>query len=210
MCIRDRAVAELRHRGLDAFPRDRIHPGAVVDDARDGLTGDTGARGDHRHRHAAAGLRPSATPGASLGAQARLIELVVVLRHRSASPRERSRAPNSGLLTLSRRVPYRVYVNMETDPEFGTPTGPTAAGPADAVLSVAPLGAGVVRRTTVLADGRDLVYYDDPDTTRGAERSLDARVLDPRPDTAAMRQDVLLSLIHIWMCIRDRNRFSMT
>ncbi len=100
---------------------------------------------------------------------------------------------------------------MESDPEFGAPAGPTANGtpaeptanvpsngapnPAplspDAVLSVTPLGAGVVRRTTVLADGRDLVYYDDPGTALGAERRVDARILDPRPDTAAMRQDVL-------------------
>lgn len=53
------------------------------------------------------------------------------------------------------------------------------------------LGAGVIRRTTRLADGRELIYYDDPGTTLGAERSVDARALDPRPATAAMRQDVL-------------------
>ncbi|MDL5351754.1 galactose-1-phosphate uridylyltransferase [Microbacterium sp. zg-YB36] len=53
------------------------------------------------------------------------------------------------------------------------------------------LGAGVVKRPTRLADGRDLIYYDDPDTTLGAERAVDARVLDPRPATATMRQDVL-------------------
>ena len=53
------------------------------------------------------------------------------------------------------------------------------------------LGAGVVKRTTTLADGRDLIYFDDPDTTLGAERSVDAREPQPRPDTATMRQDVL-------------------
>ncbi|WP_375385190.1 galactose-1-phosphate uridylyltransferase [uncultured Microbacterium sp.] len=53
------------------------------------------------------------------------------------------------------------------------------------------LGAGVVKRATRLADGRELIYYDDADTTLGAERSVDARVLDPRPDTATMRRDVL-------------------
>jgi UDPglucose--hexose-1-phosphate uridylyltransferase len=53
------------------------------------------------------------------------------------------------------------------------------------------LGAGVVKRATTLADGRDLIYYDDPDTTLGAERSVDARTLAPRPDTATMRLDVL-------------------
>ena len=53
------------------------------------------------------------------------------------------------------------------------------------------LGAGVVKRPTRLADGRELIYFDDPDTTLGPERSVDARILDPRPDTATMRQDVL-------------------
>lgn len=53
------------------------------------------------------------------------------------------------------------------------------------------LGAGVVKRATLLADGRDLIYYDDPDTELGPERSVDARTLDPRPDTATMRQDIL-------------------
>ena len=53
------------------------------------------------------------------------------------------------------------------------------------------LGAGVVKRPTHLADGRELIYFDDPDTTLGPERSVDARILDPRPDTATMRQDVL-------------------
>lgn len=53
------------------------------------------------------------------------------------------------------------------------------------------LGAGVVKRRAHLADGRELFYFDDPDTTLGPERSVDARALDPRPDTATMRQDVL-------------------
>ncbi|KQR84645.1 galactose-1-phosphate uridylyltransferase [Microbacterium sp. Leaf179] len=53
------------------------------------------------------------------------------------------------------------------------------------------LGAGVVKRPTLLADGRELIYFDDPGTTLGAERSVDARTLDPRPTTATMRQDVL-------------------
>ncbi|WP_353114176.1 galactose-1-phosphate uridylyltransferase [Microbacterium sp.] len=53
------------------------------------------------------------------------------------------------------------------------------------------LGAGVVARDTRLADGRELVYYDDPGSALGAERRVDARVLDPRPETATMRQDVL-------------------
>lgn len=53
------------------------------------------------------------------------------------------------------------------------------------------LGAGVVKRPTRLADGRELIYFDDPGTTLDAERSVDARALDPRPATATMRQDVL-------------------
>ncbi|HET8926254.1 MAG TPA: galactose-1-phosphate uridylyltransferase [Microbacterium sp.] len=53
------------------------------------------------------------------------------------------------------------------------------------------LGAGVVKRTTRLADGRELIYYDDPYTTLGPDRAVDARELDPRPVTASMRQDVL-------------------
>lgn len=53
------------------------------------------------------------------------------------------------------------------------------------------LGAGVVKRSTRLADGRELIYYDDPGTTLGPERGVDARTLDPRPETATMRLDVL-------------------
>ncbi|MEW1963603.1 galactose-1-phosphate uridylyltransferase [Microbacterium sp. NPDC077644] len=59
--------------------------------------------------------------------------------------------------------------------------------PADPVK----LGAGVVKRPTRLADGRELIYYDDPDTTLGPDRAVDARTLDPRPETASMRLDVL-------------------
>ncbi|TFV85080.1 galactose-1-phosphate uridylyltransferase [Microbacterium sp. dk485] len=66
-------------------------------------------------------------------------------------------------------------------PEFWTPAD------AEAVT----LGAGVVKRPTRLADGRELIYYDDAGTTLPAERAVDARVLDPRPATATMRQDVL-------------------
>lgn len=53
------------------------------------------------------------------------------------------------------------------------------------------IGAGVTRRATTMADGRDLIYFDDPDTTLGPDRAVDARELGPRPDTATMRQDVL-------------------
>lgn len=47
-----------------------------------------------------------------------------------------------------------------------------------------------VRRST-LADGRELLYFDDADTLLGTERAVDARALDPRPATAEMRQDPL-------------------
>jgi len=65
--------------------------------------------------------------------------------------------------------------------------------PQDAASPTAPvtLGAGVVKRTARLADGRELIYFDDSDTQLGADRSVDARDLDPRPATATMRQDVL-------------------
>ena len=53
------------------------------------------------------------------------------------------------------------------------------------------LGAGVVKRTSRLADGRELIYYDDADTDLAPGRALDERILEPRPDTATMRQDVL-------------------
>ena len=47
-----------------------------------------------------------------------------------------------------------------------------------------------VQRQT-LADGRELIYFDDPDTSLPPGRAADTRDLDPRPDTAIMRQDVL-------------------
>jgi len=42
-----------------------------------------------------------------------------------------------------------------------------------------------------LADGRELIYFDDADTSLPPERAIDARTLDPRPPTARMRQDAL-------------------
>ena len=60
-----------------------------------------------------------------------------------------------------------------------------------APLAPQTLGAGVVKRSTRLADGRELIYFDDPGTTLGPERAVDARDLAPRPDTATMRRDVL-------------------
>ncbi|WP_309128422.1 galactose-1-phosphate uridylyltransferase [Microbacterium sp.] len=63
--------------------------------------------------------------------------------------------------------------------------------PRSAELSTETLGAGVTKRSDLLADGRELFYYDDPGTSLGPERSVDARALDPRPESATMRQDVL-------------------
>lgn len=50
---------------------------------------------------------------------------------------------------------------------------------------------GIAKHATLLADGRELIYFDDADTTLGPDRAVDARILDPRPATATMRQDVL-------------------
>lgn len=49
----------------------------------------------------------------------------------------------------------------------------------------------IARHRHSLADGRDLVYFDDPATSLPAERSLDARATEARPATARMRQDPL-------------------
>ncbi len=81
------------------------------------------------------------------------------------------------MLTITRPLSYRVIVNMT---EFRTADLPAHA-----------LGAGVVKRPTRLADGRELIYFDDADTTLGAARAVDVRALDPRPETATMRQDIL-------------------
>ena len=48
-----------------------------------------------------------------------------------------------------------------------------------------------MQRPARLADGRDLIYFDDADTTLGPDRRIDERTLDPRPATAIARQDVL-------------------
>jgi len=54
-----------------------------------------------------------------------------------------------------------------------------------------PLTGGVVKRVAALADGRELVYYDDADTALPPGRRIDERTLDARPPTASIRQDVL-------------------
>ncbi|WP_169583760.1 MULTISPECIES: galactose-1-phosphate uridylyltransferase [Microbacterium] len=58
-------------------------------------------------------------------------------------------------------------------------------------LPAVELGAGVIKRPAVLADGRELIYFDDPGTALGPERAVDARELAARPETATMRRDVL-------------------
>jgi UDPglucose--hexose-1-phosphate uridylyltransferase len=85
------------------------------------------------------------------------------------------------MLTQTYRTCYRVDVNT-VDP------GPAAVA---THLTAEALGAGVVKRATRLADGRELIYYDDPGTALGPERAIDARELAPRPETATMRRDVL-------------------
>ena len=49
----------------------------------------------------------------------------------------------------------------------------------------------ITKREHRLADGRELIYFDDADTTLSPERTADARTLEPRPATAVMRQDPL-------------------
>ena len=75
-------------------------------------------------------------------------------------------------------------------------------------LRTTELGAGVVKRATRLADGRELFYYDDPGSLLGADRAVDARVLDERPETATMRQDVLTG-DWITFATRRQNRVMM-
>jgi len=49
----------------------------------------------------------------------------------------------------------------------------------------------ITKREYRLADGRELIYFDDADTTLSPDRAPDARLLDERPHTATMRQDPL-------------------
>ena len=50
---------------------------------------------------------------------------------------------------------------------------------------------GITKREFVMADGRELIYFDDANSALSPERKPDARHLDARPDTAVMRQDPL-------------------
>ncbi|HEU5222376.1 MAG TPA: galactose-1-phosphate uridylyltransferase [Candidatus Lumbricidophila sp.] len=49
----------------------------------------------------------------------------------------------------------------------------------------------IALQRSTLADGRELIYFDDPGTSLPAERAIDARELDPRPANAHMRLDPL-------------------
>ncbi|RFA10542.1 galactose-1-phosphate uridylyltransferase [Subtercola boreus] len=66
---------------------------------------------------------------------------------------------------------------------------PSTTGPVEDLSLVE--GRPIRKRPHVLADGRELIYYDDADTTLAPERLPDERDLDPRPPVATMRQDVL-------------------
>ncbi|MFC4242318.1 galactose-1-phosphate uridylyltransferase [Gryllotalpicola reticulitermitis] len=49
----------------------------------------------------------------------------------------------------------------------------------------------ITKRVHRLADGRELIYFDDVDSTLPPDRAPDERLLDERPPTATMRQDPL-------------------
>src|SRR5579862_5816264 len=50
---------------------------------------------------------------------------------------------------------------------------------------------GIAKRLHVLADGRELIYFDDADTALPPERAADLRELPERPPTPVMRLDPL-------------------
>ena len=51
--------------------------------------------------------------------------------------------------------------------------------------------AGITKRVTRLSDGRELIYFDDADTSLPPERAADARPPGPRPALPTLRQDPL-------------------
>ena len=51
--------------------------------------------------------------------------------------------------------------------------------------------AGITKRVTRLSDGRELIYFDDADTSLPPERAPDTRPPVPRPALPALRQDPL-------------------
>ncbi|MGA1835799.1 galactose-1-phosphate uridylyltransferase [Herbiconiux sp. 11R-BC] len=53
------------------------------------------------------------------------------------------------------------------------------------------LAHGIAKRPHRLSDGRELIYFDDADTTLDPDRAPDSRPAVPRPPVATMRQDPL-------------------
>src|SRR5579862_355038 len=51
--------------------------------------------------------------------------------------------------------------------------------------------AGITKRATRLSDGRELLYFDDADSSLPAGRAADTRPAAPRPALPALRQDPL-------------------
>ncbi len=51
--------------------------------------------------------------------------------------------------------------------------------------------AGITKRVSRLSDGRELIYFDDADTSLPPERAADARPPVPRPELPTLRQDPL-------------------
>ncbi|HEY7279270.1 MAG TPA: galactose-1-phosphate uridylyltransferase, partial [Trebonia sp.] len=51
--------------------------------------------------------------------------------------------------------------------------------------------AGITKRVTRLSDGRELIYFDDADTSLPPERAPDTRPPAPRPALPTLRQDPL-------------------
>jgi UDPglucose--hexose-1-phosphate uridylyltransferase len=51
--------------------------------------------------------------------------------------------------------------------------------------------AGIIKRVTRLSDGRELIYFDDADTTLPPRRAADTRPPSPRPGPPTLRQDPL-------------------
>jgi UDPglucose--hexose-1-phosphate uridylyltransferase len=85
---------------------------------------------------------------------------------------------------------------MNTTTETAGRTPSTSGVTADGASAATPATAFVrderiARQHHSLADGRELIYYDDPDTTLAPDRAPDLRDLAPRPATASMRQDPL-------------------
>ncbi|GAA1000785.1 galactose-1-phosphate uridylyltransferase [Subtercola frigoramans] len=76
-----------------------------------------------------------------------------------------------------------------SDENLASTTPGTPAGEVETLSMVD--GSPIVKRPYSLADGRELIYYDDADTLLPPERAADERLLDPRPPVAEMRQDAL-------------------